>query len=151
MTDTTYSWIFSVLLSIHVMVGVGVVGLVLLQHGKGADAGAAFGGGGSAGSLFGSSGSANFFSRTTAVLATVFFLTSLGLGFIADRAGKSSGPESIMSGVEEPAAAPALDGVAPVPGAESSVPQTGEADVPVPQSAPDAPAGVSGNVDAVPK
>lgn len=148
MTDTTYSWIFSVLLSIHVMVGVGVVGLVLLQHGKGADAGAAFGGG-SAGSLFGSSGSANFFSRTTAVLATVFFLTSLGLGVVADRAGKSSGPESIMSGVEEPPAAPALEGVAPA--AEPAAQQVGEADVPAPQSAPDAPAGVSGNVDAVPK
>ena len=148
MTDTTYSWIFSVLLSIHVMVGVGVVGLVLLQHGKGADAGAAFGGG-SAGSLFGSSGSANFFSRTTAVLATVFFLTSLGLGVVADRAGKSSGPESIMSGVEEPPAAPALEGVAPV--AEPAAQQAGEAGVPAPQSAPDAPAGVSGNVDAVPK
>lgn len=148
MTDTTYSWIFSVLLSLHVMVGVGVVGLVLLQHGKGADAGAAFGGG-SAGSLFGSSGSANFFSRTTAVLATVFFLTSLGLGVIADRAGKSSGPESIMSGVEEPVAAPALEGVAPA--AEPAAQQAGEADVPVPQSTQDAPAGVSGNVDAVPK
>ena len=146
MTDTTYSWIFSVLLSLHVMVGVGVVGLVLLQHGKGADAGAAFGGG-SAGSLFGSSGSANFFSRTTAVLATVFFLTSLGLGVIADRAGKSSGPESIMSGVE----APAPEATAGDAAAQSAAPQAGDADVPQPQSGNEAPAGVSGNVDAVPK
>ena len=151
MTDTTSSWIFSVLLSLHVMVGVGVVGLVLLQHGKGADAGAAFGGG-SAGSLFGSSGSANFFSRTTAALATVFFLTSLGLGVIADRAGKSAGPESIMSGVEEPVAVPALEGDVPQPAAvESSALQDGNTEVPAPQPEKDAPAGVSGNVDAVPK
>ena len=67
---------------VHLIVAVTLIGLVLMQHGKGADMGAAFGGG-SSGSLFGSSGSANFLSRTTAVLATVFFLTSLGLGYFA--------------------------------------------------------------------
>jgi preprotein translocase subunit SecG len=61
-----------------------VIGLVLLQHGKGADMGAAFGSGAS-GSLFGASGSANFLSRATAVLATVFFLTSLGLSYMATK------------------------------------------------------------------
>lgn len=126
MTDTTYSWIFSVLLTIHVMVGVGVIALVLLQHGKGADAGAAFGGG-SAGSLFGSSGSANFFSRTTAILATVFFLTSLGLGYIADVASKSSGPESIMKdagSIMQDSDVPTPSGAVPVAGIVSSdVPQ----------------------------
>lgn len=72
----TLVWIF------HVIVGVGVIVLVLLQHGKGADMGAAFGSG-SAGSLFGSTGSANFLSRSTSILATLFFLTSLGLGYFA--------------------------------------------------------------------
>jgi len=66
----------------HLIVAVTLIGLVLMQHGKGADMGAAFGGG-SSGSLFGSSGSANFLSRTTAVLATVFFLTSMGLAYFA--------------------------------------------------------------------
>ncbi|MEP7180683.1 MAG: preprotein translocase subunit SecG [Betaproteobacteria bacterium] len=62
----------------HMLVAVAICGFVLLQHGKGADMGAAFGSG-SSGSLFGAAGSANFLSRTTAVLATVFFVTSLGL------------------------------------------------------------------------
>ena|SRR5512135_2933105 len=68
----------SLLLAAHVLVAIGICGFVLLQHGKGADMGAAFGSG-SSGSLFGAAGSANFLSRTTAVLAAVFFLTSLGL------------------------------------------------------------------------
>ena len=69
------------ILLVHVIAAIGVIGLVLLQHGKGADMGAAFGSG-SSGSLFGSSGSANFMSRTTAVLAAVFFLTSMGLTYV---------------------------------------------------------------------
>ncbi len=68
----------SLLLGAHVLVAICICGFVLLQHGKGADMGAAFGSG-SSGSLFGAAGSANFLSRTTAVLAAVFFLTSLGL------------------------------------------------------------------------
>jgi preprotein translocase subunit SecG len=67
---------------LHLLVAGTVVGLVLLQHGKGADMGAAFGSG-SSGSLFGASGSANFLSRTTAVLATAFFMTSLGLTYFS--------------------------------------------------------------------
>jgi preprotein translocase subunit SecG len=70
------------LLIVHILVAATVVGLVLLQHGKGADMGAAFGSG-SSGSLFGASGSANFMSRATAALATVFFLTSMGLTYFA--------------------------------------------------------------------
>ena len=65
---------------VHIVVAISVIALVLLQHGKGADMGAAFGGG-SSGSLFGSTGSANFLSRSTAVLATMFFLTSMGLAY----------------------------------------------------------------------
>jgi len=78
------------LLVVHVLVGVAVIGLVLLQHGKGADMGAAFGSG-SAGSLFGSSGSANFLSRTTAILATAFFLTSLGLTYLGSQRSDGKG------------------------------------------------------------
>ena len=65
------------ILVIHVATALGIIGLVLLQHGKGADMGAAFGSG-SSGSVFGSAGSANFLSRTTAVLAAVFFVSSIG-------------------------------------------------------------------------
>ena len=72
------------LLVVHVLAAIAIIGLVLLQHGKGADVGAAFGSG-SAGSLFGSSGSANFLSRATAILAVVFFLTSLGLTIFSAR------------------------------------------------------------------
>ncbi len=71
----------TLVLVVHVIAGLAIVGLVLLQHGKGADVGAAFGSG-SAGSVFGSSGSANFLSRATAITAAVFFLTSLGLAYM---------------------------------------------------------------------
>jgi preprotein translocase subunit SecG len=71
---------------LHVLVAVAVIGLVLMQHGKGADMGAAFGSG-SSGSLFGATGSANFLSRTTAVLATAFFLTSMGLTYFSGQKG----------------------------------------------------------------
>ncbi len=72
----TLIWIF------HILFAISLVVLVLLQHGKGADMGAAFGSGAS-GSLFGASGSANFMSRTTAVLATLFFLTSIALTYFS--------------------------------------------------------------------
>ena len=67
---------------LHIIASLAVIGMVLLQHGKGADMGAAFGGG-SSGSLFGASGSANFLSRATAIAVTVFFLTSMGLTYFA--------------------------------------------------------------------
>jgi preprotein translocase subunit SecG len=99
----------TIVLTIHVLAGLGIIGLVLLQHGKGADMGAAFGSG-SSGSLFGASGSANFMSRATGVLATVFFCTSLGLAYIASARPQASG--SVMDSVSMqpvPAApAPAL-------------------------------------------
>ena len=103
------------ILVIHMLAAVGICGLVLLQHGKGADMGAAFGSG-SSGSLFGASGSANFLSRATAAMATVFFVTSLGLTYLASRTG---GHEGVMtqqpSGqpTAAPAAAPATAPAAP--------------------------------------
>jgi preprotein translocase subunit SecG len=75
---------------VHLLVAATLVGLVLLQHGKGADMGAAFGSGAS-GSLFGSSGSANFLSRATAIAATVFFLTSVGLTYFSLNRSAPSG------------------------------------------------------------
>jgi len=75
---------------VHVLVAVVLIGLVLIQHGKGADMGAAFGTG-SAGSLFGSSGSANFLSRSTAVAAALFFITSLSLTYIYSHPAQQQG------------------------------------------------------------
>ncbi len=91
--------ISSLMLSLHILVGISVIGLVLLQHGKGADMGAAFGSGAS-GSLFGSSGSANFLSRLTAILAAVFFLTSLGLSYLATN--RTAAPTSVMEQAVQP-------------------------------------------------
>lgn len=97
--------VFSVTLTAHILVGLGVIGLVLLQHGKGADMGAAFGSGAS-GSLFGASGSANFLSRVTAVLATLFFITSLSLAYMTSKrpAAVSS---SVMDAVKTETSVPA--------------------------------------------
>ena len=92
---------------LHIVVAVVLVGLVLLQHGKGADMGAAFGSGAS-GSLFGASGSANFLSRATAVVATLFFLTSLGLTYFS-----SQGQRAVSAPVSVPVQAPASVPAAP--------------------------------------
>ena len=110
------TWLTLVLI-VHVLAALGVIGLVLLQHGKGADVGASFGGGAS-GSLFGATGSANFLSRATAVLAAIFFLTSLGLAYLASHrtvdsgggvmdavkdAPASSAPAAVLAPAERPA------------------------------------------------
>jgi preprotein translocase subunit SecG len=81
-----------VILVIDILAGVGIIGLVLLQQGKGADMGAAFGSGSSA-SLFGSRGAANFLTRTTAILATIFFVCNLALAYIATH---TEGPKSVL-------------------------------------------------------
>jgi len=111
-------WI-RVLLAGHIVIALGVIGLVLLQHGKGADMGSGFGGGASS-SLFGATGSANFLSRTTAVLATAFFLSSLGLGYLATNKPKASG--GVMESVKEQPAAPKAASDVPVP-KETPAPQ----------------------------
>ena len=106
----------TVILTIHVLVAISIIFLVLLQHGKGADMGAAFGGG-SSGSLFGATGSANFLSRMTAGLATVFFLTSLGLAYMATHKPQAEAGSSVMQGVTapSPAATPRPAGDVPQP------------------------------------
>ena len=77
---------YQLIIVIHVLLGLGIIGLILMQQGKGADAGAAFGTG-SAGSVFGAQGAASFLSRSTAILATLFFITSLGLAVINGHKG----------------------------------------------------------------
>ena len=108
----------TLILVVHVLVALGIIGLVLLQHGKGADVGAAFGSGAS-GSLFGATGSANFLSRMTAILAVVFFLTSLGLAYVATHKPRSDA--GVMESVREAPGAP----VVPAPQAEK--PTAGDA------------------------
>lgn len=102
---------YQVIIVIHVLLGLGVVGLVMMQHGKGADAGAAFGTG-SSGSVFGAQGAASFLSRTTAILAGLFFLTSLGLAILNSHKGTAydlmSAPattqqDSVVSEIEKAA------------------------------------------------
>ena len=101
---------YQVIIVIHVLLGLGVVGLILMQQGKGADAGAAFGTGGS-GSVFGAQGAASFLSRATAILATLFFTTSLGLAVLNSQRGvandlvtspNSQQKESVIPGLAEP-------------------------------------------------
>ena len=123
----------SILLAVHVVVALVVIGLVLLQHGKGADMGAAFGSG-SSGSLFGAAGSANFLSRSTAVLATVFFLSSLGLTYLGSTRSSAvpTAEKSIMDTQAPKSDVPAVP-VAPTGGA------------------PAAPAPAQGKVGEVPK
>jgi preprotein translocase subunit SecG len=89
---------FTLILIVDVVVALFIIGLVLLQHGKGADVGAAFGSGAS-GSLFGASGSANFLSRTTAALAVVFFLTTFVLAYLVTHKPRVGG--GVMDAVKE--------------------------------------------------
>lgn len=111
------------ILVIHVIAALAIIGLVMLQHGKGADAGAAFGGGAS-GSVFGATGSANFLSRATAILAVVFFTTSLGLTYFSARKTDTRG---VMA--TPPAADTSLP--AQIPGGD----KPGAAGVPAPEGA----------------
>lgn len=118
---------YNILLIVQILVALGIIGLVLVQHGKGADAGAAFGGGGGAGgasgSVFGSRGAGNFLSRTTAILAVVFFLNSMGLAWIVSHRGDGNASSLVDSAapvVEETIPAAAND-VLDVP--DSSVPE----------------------------
>jgi len=123
---------------LHILIAATVVGLVLLQHGKGADMGAAFGSG-SSGSLFGAAGSANFLSRTTAILAAVFFATSLGLTYLGTtHVKKDVMQQGVMQNVPAPKASdvPQPAGVPPVPG---TVPAAKDAPAGSPSKAADVP------------
>jgi len=131
----------NVLVAVQMLAALSMIGLILIQHGKGADMGAAFGSG-SAGSLFGASGSANFLSRTTAVLAAVFFACTLALAYLS-HARPATGGDSLLeraAGAAAPAtpaapAAPATTGSASeIPAASTAAPAA------APAKAPEAPA-----------
>ena len=115
--------LYNILLIVQIIVALGIIGLVLMQHGKGADAGAAFGGGAS-GTVFGSKGSGNFLTKLTTGLAVVFFSNSLMLAWLVAHPDNVSGNQSIIpAAVTESASAPSVDVSAPldVPG---GVPKT---------------------------
>lgn len=117
----------TILIVLHLLLALGIIGLVLIQHGKGADAGAAFGSGASA-TVFGSRGSANFLSRATAILAAVFFVTSLALAYFAMQQADRPG---LMEGTAPPAETAPVPEQA-IPQAPPAAPETDLPSVPVP-------------------
>jgi preprotein translocase subunit SecG len=125
------TWL-TVVIALHVLIALGIIGLVLLQHGKGADMGSGFGGGASS-SLFGATGSANFLSRATAVLATLFFITSLGLAYLATNKPRSGG--GVLDAVKTEAPAPAKP-ESEKPAAGTTAPASAPAQAPAPAAAP---------------
>lgn len=133
--------LINVILFAQLVSAAGMIGLILIQHGKGADMGAAFGSG-TSGSLFGASGSANFLSRTTGVLATIFFVATLAQAYFGNaRSVNSTGSVLERAAVTAPAApvgapaqipgtsAPAAEGAAAAP-ASTAAPATGEGQIP---------------------
>ena len=104
----------NLVLIVQLLSALAIIGLVLVQHGKGADMGASFGSGAS-GSLFGATGSANFLSRTTAVAATLFFGCTLGLAFLSN--GRTAAPSDNVLDRAPIAAPAAASGAAAIPGA----------------------------------
>ena len=113
---------YQLFLAIHVLIAVGLIGLVLVQQGKGAGMGAAFGSGASS-TVFGAQGSGSFLMKITAVLATAFFITSLSLGYIASKEFKANRAQTIP------------------------VPATQQSPIPIPQAVPEQNAPVKNNVE----
>ena len=126
--------LFNLIVVLQVLSALAIIGLVLVQHGKGADMGAAFGSGAS-GSLFGASGSSNFLSKSTAVAAAVFFASTLALAY----AGSNRAAPTVGGGVMDRVSAPASK-----PAAPAQAPSAGDAvPAPAPAAAPAAPAAPS--------
>lgn len=123
--------LFTIIVVVQVLSALAIIALVLLQHGKGADMGAAFGSGAS-GSLFGATGSSNFLSKSTGLAAVIFFSTTLALAYLGNKRTLASG--GVMDNI--PAAA---------------VPSAGGTATPNPVAAPVAPAPASGNASQIPK
>ncbi len=134
-------WLSSILLTLQVISSILVIVLVLLQQGKGADMGAAFGSG-SAGSVFGSAGAANFLSRATKWAAIVFFVTTGGLAWVAHHPAGSPLESGVMQGFTAPAKEAAPAG--------SAVPDVGGSAVPSVPAAPSSGAAPSAPAAAVP-
>lgn len=115
----TFIWV------VNVLSAFGVIVLVLLQHGKGADMGAAFGSG-SSGSLFGTSGSANFLSRTTGILAAVFFISTLGLTYLSSHKTESKGVMEKVIPVQSSVSVESLPATPPLIPVNGEVSKAGE-------------------------
>ena len=127
--------LLNLMVALQIIAALVMIGLVLIQHGKGADMGASFGSGAS-GSLFGATGSANFLSRSTAACAAVFFVCTLALAFYSnDRARPSSGSVLDRPAISAPAA---------------SLPATGAAQIPGPVTAPVLPSAAPASATPVP-
>ncbi|PIE00470.1 MAG: preprotein translocase subunit SecG [Thiothrix nivea] len=142
--------LYNILLIVQIIISVGIIVLVLMQHGKGADAGAAFGSGAS-GTVFGARGSGSFLSRSTAILATVFFLNSIALAWLVSN--HTTEFSSVMDAIqtEESAPAPAATGseVPVVPGQEANT--ASQSEVPAPaDEVPVAPPAQSSEVPTAP-
>ena len=134
------NWLLSVVVMIQILAALVMIGLVLVQHGKGADMGASFGSGAS-GSLFGATGSANFLSRSTAVCAAVFFVCTLALASLSnDRSRPSTGSVLDRPVSATPAASVPLTGAAQIPGATQP-----------PAAVPAVPAAPASGAAAIPK
>ncbi|MDM0042303.1 preprotein translocase subunit SecG [Variovorax sp. J22G21] len=135
--------VLNILVGVQMLTALAMIGLILIQHGKGADMGAAFGSG-SAGSLFGASGSANFLSRTTAVLAAVFFVCTLALAYFSHARPAGGGSLLERAAVGAPAA-PASGSAAQIPKADgdAAAPAAGAS---APAPAPAAPAAGAGQI-----
>jgi len=125
----------TILAVIHILAAVAIVVLVLIQHGKGADAGAAFGAGaagGASGSVFGAHGAGNFLSRSTGVLATVFFMTSLSLAYLAQGPDE---PKSLLETTQtQPLSGNDGDGLSLDTGTVKAIPKADLPDIPAVQS-----------------
>ena len=137
------NWLQTLAVVFHVLLAFAIVGFVLLQRGKGADAGAGFGAGAS-GTVFGARGSASFLSRTTAVLATLFFLTSLGLSYLFSQQKQPTSVFDTLPQQQVPATPPSQPGATmpelPATPAPTGAPTQAPTTAPAPQETP-APSG----------
>lgn len=144
------NFVLNLVLVLQIVSALAMVGLILMQHGKGADMGAAFGSG-SSGSLFGASGSANFLSRTTAVLATVFFVCTLALayfGFSIRTAEPGSGSVLDRGAISTPV--PAASAAAAASGVAAGIPTGGPAAADASAAVPAAPAAPASGAAQIP-
>lgn len=127
------SWLLNVVVMIQILAALVMIGLVLVQHGKGADMGASFGSGAS-GSLFGATGSANFLSRSTAICAAVFFVCTLALAYLSNERGRApTGSVLDRPAIQQPAASGAAAQIPAEPAsaaATPAVPASGAAAIP---------------------
>ncbi|WP_048439395.1 preprotein translocase subunit SecG [Caenimonas sp. SL110] len=140
--------LLTAVLAIQMLAALAMIGLILIQHGKGADMGAAFGSG-SSGSLFGASGSANFLSRATAVLAAVFFVCTLALAYFSNLRPVESGSVLEGAAVTAPAAAAAASAAAASAAASAAAAIPGTA-APAPVAVPAAPAAAASGPAQIP-